>query len=233
MSNPSNRTFLILFLLIVGIVAVYLPRWQTTLTFAQSKEADAYTYVTDIDYWQRTKRERLVKTPYAFDLAHDLAEVPLEFGNWKGEERPQTNEDVLIMLDPDQYVRRLYKSDEGHYLWLSLIAGHGSRTFHPPEMCYDAHEWQTTLSSHAVELEDKSELYGLWLAAVRPSETQDDTSEQYNFYFYLYPNPTRAANEGIVLFKLTSSRYGSIEETQAIHEDFVRQLFSQTENLGG
>jgi len=57
-----------------------------------------------------------------------------------------------------------------------------------------------------------------------PGDTQE--TEHVVFYFYLFPSPERRLDEGIVLFKLTSPRYGSREETLAIQADFVQQFFT-------
>ena len=231
MQNPTFRPIIVILLLLIGSFVVYAPRWLNLPLNQLTNEG--FIYVTDIDYWQRTEREQLVYATFAFDLAHDRNNLPLTLGTWQGEDRPQANEDVMIMLDPSQYVRRLYQNDQGHYIWLSLIGGHGSRTFHPPEMCYDAHEWHTVLTSQSLTLDEGGQLYGWWLEAQKKSPEGNSLSEQINFYFYLFPDHTREPADGIVIFKLTSPRYGTIEEMQALYGDFVRQLFKRTEPLGG
>ncbi|MEZ4609258.1 MAG: exosortase-associated EpsI family protein [Caldilineaceae bacterium] len=96
-----------------------------------------------------------------FDLDADLNDVPLQLGT--GEDVPETNEEVMILLEPEQYIRRLYQDDEGRYIWLSMIGGRNSRPFHAPDICYDADGWQYDLGSLPVELRDGGEVYGLWL----------------------------------------------------------------------
>lgn len=233
MQNPTFRPIIVILLLLIGSFAVYAPRWLNASLYQLASQANRFLYVTDIDYWQRTEREQLVYATFAFDLAHNLNKLPLTLGTWQGEDKPQTNEDVLIMLDPSQYVRRLYQNDSGHYIWLSLIGGHGSRTFHPPEMCYDAHEWHTVLTSQSLTLDEGGQLYGWWLEAQKKSAEGEPMSEQVNFYFYLFPDHARDAADGIVIFKLTSPRYGTVEETLALYGDFIDQLFKRTEPLGG
>ena len=48
-------------LLAVGLVAVYYPQLAPTLVGASSLSAsEELTYITDLDFWQRTPRERAV-----------------------------------------------------------------------------------------------------------------------------------------------------------------------------
>lgn len=185
-------------------------------------------YVADLDFWQRTDREIGLITNTRFDLAHDLTDVPLTVGAWHGKEVPETNEEVMILLDPEQYVQRLYQRETGEYLWLSMIGGRSSRPFHAPDICYDADGWQYNLGSKSIRLDDDGEVYGLWLDANKEVEGQDTPVEHIVFYFYLFPDQSRRLTDGIVLFKLTSSRYGTVEETLEVHADFIRGLFTGT-----
>jgi len=182
--------------------------------------------VTDLDFWQRTARENSVTTPVHFDLDHDLNDVPLTVGKWQGEDKPETNEEVMILLDPEQYILRLYQRESGEYLWLSMIGGRSSQPFHAPDICYDADGWQYDLGSHPITLDNGGELYGLWLNAEKPATETQPAMDHVVFYFYLFPNDSRRLNDGIVLFKLTSGHHGTLQETLAIHADFIRSLFS-------
>lgn len=219
------RTFTAALLLVGGLLAVYIPR-LTPILSGQSGSADGeFTYIADLDFWQRTNREVRVTANARFDLDSDLNNVPLQVGDWVGEEVPETNQEVMILLDPEQYVQRLYHNSQGQYIWLSMIGGRSSQPFHAPDICYDADGWTYNLSSSGVSLEGGGEVYGLWMEARKrfPGESVD--AEHIVFYFYLFPDEAREINDGIVLFKLTSGRYGTTEETLAIHADFVRQLF--------
>ena len=87
--------------------------------------------------------------------------------NWasgRDEDVPQTNLEVFILLEPEQYVQRMYRLPDGRYVWLSLIGSRKSKSFHSPQICYDTDGWQTEASSSAVPL-DKGEVYALQLAA--------------------------------------------------------------------
>ena len=229
MKSNQIRSFVVISVLVIGLLIIYAPRYFA----ASEQKTDAtanqphYTYIADLDFWQRTPRETEVSALARFDLDADLNDVPLQLGDWVGEDVPETNEEVMILLEPEQYIRRLYQDDQGRYIWLSMIGGRNSRPFHAPDICYDADGWQYDLGSRPVELRDGGEVYGLWLEAEKLFPGRDVPTEHVVYYFYLFPDAQRDLADGIVLFKLTSERYGSIDDTLAMQADFVRELFTQ------
>lgn len=231
MSSQSTtviRNFLLAALLLVGALIVYLPDLVPAFGKQSAVElADPQTYIADLDFWQRTDRERTVVANTRFDLDVDLTSVPLTVGDWHGEEVPETNQEVMILLDPEQYVQRLYYNSAGQYLWLTMIGGRSSQPFHAPDICYDADGWQYNLGSQAVTLGNGGELYGLWIEATKTFAGDTEPTEQIAYYFYLFPDNRRRIEDGIVLFKVTTGRYGTTEETLALQAEFVRQLFTQ------
>ena len=233
MLNRSTLTAAaVALLLIIGLAAVYLPQLLPTLGGAPTLAAsDELTYITDLDFWQRTPRERAVVAVAHFDLQHDLNDVPLTVGDWTGVNEPETNQEVLILLEPEQYIQRLYTDSQGRYLWLSMVGGRSSQPFHAPDICYDADGWQYDLGSHATQLDEGGEIYGLWLHGKKQFPDEATPAEHVVYYFYLFPDAQRNQADGIVLFKLTSPRYGTLEETLAIQEAFVRTLFRKAGDL--
>jgi hypothetical protein len=219
--------------MLVG-ASVILYRQPLSIAFSQTPAAmgTEISYVADLDFWQRTPRERSVAAVSHFDLDHDLNAVPMQVGDWVGEERPETNEEVLILLQPEQYVQRLYQNGKGQYVWLSMVGGRSSQPFHAPDICYDADGWQYNLGSHPVALDGGGELYGLYLTAHKELPDGQGRAEHVVYYFYLFPNESRSLSDGIVLFKLTSGRMGTVEETLAMQEDFVRQFFTAASATG-
>lgn len=222
------RNIAVIILLLASLMVVYLPRMTPQLWGQQSfLAADGNTYVTDLDFWRRTEREKLIVTPARFDLAHDLNQVPLTVGDWQGQSVPETNKEVMILLDPEQYVQRLYKNSAGQYLWLSMIGGRSSQPFHAPDICYDADGWQFNTGSHPITLPDGGQFYGYWLQAHKQMPGEKTETEHVVYYFYLFPQKERLLSDGIVLFKLTSSPYGSLEDTLNMQADFIRHLFTR------
>ncbi len=120
--------------------------------------------MADIDKWQRTERERAVTSPYNFSLSGDLNQVPMQIGDWAGTDEPQTNLEVFILLEPEQYMQRIYRLPDGRFVWLSLIGSRKSKSFHSPQICYDTDGWKTEASSVPVPLA-QGEMYALQLVA--------------------------------------------------------------------
>ncbi|CAN5405211.1 hypothetical protein BH10CHL1_BH10CHL1_46670 [soil metagenome] len=228
--NTNFRSFIVIAMLLASLLIVYFPQVSPQLLEQRvAPSSNQVTYISDLDFWQRTPSEKTVTANSHFDLATDLHNVPLKIGDWQGEEVPETNKEVMILLDPVQYVQRLYKNSAGHYIWLSMIGGRSSQPFHAPDICYKADGWQFNTDSHAVKLGDGGELNGLWLEAKKQMPGDSSLTQQIVFYFYLFPNKSRNLSDGIVLFKLTSERYGNAEDTLAMQGDFVRQLFTSAQ----
>ena len=225
-SQIHFSSYIVVVLLVLGVLGVYVPQLSEQFSTDARAVDDALSYVVDLDYWQRTDRERSVTTTARFDLAEDLSEIPLELGDWHGEERPDSNQEVEILLDPEQYVRRLYYNTDGAYIWLSLIGGRSSQPFHPPDICYDADGWTYNLGSHPFRLPGGGEIYGLWLDAEKQDATTGEKREHIVSYFYVFPDGKRNLADGIVLFKLTSGQLGTLDETLSVHEDFLQTLFT-------
>lgn len=225
-SSVHFSSYIVVGLLVLGVLGVYVPQLSDQFSSDAQAVDGALTYVVDLDYWKRTDRERSVTATARFDLAGDLNDIPLTLGDWQGEERPDGNQEVEILLDPEQYVRRLYRNPDGAYIWLSLIGGRSSQPFHPPDICYDADGWTYNLGSHPFQLTSGGEVYALWLDAEKEGEAGASPREHIVSYFYIFPDGRRDLADGIVLFKLTSSRLGSLDDTLAVHEDFLQTLFT-------
>jgi hypothetical protein len=230
--SMRSRSLFVIAALAVGLVFVYGNRFSSALFGGPQPEQAETTYITDLDFWQRTDRETEVVATARFDLDADLKDIPLALGKWQGEEVPQTNEEVMILLDPEQYLQRLYRNDSGHYIWLSMIGGRSSRPFHAPDICYDSDGWSYDLSSTAIPLDSGGEIHGLWMRAEKLFPGESVPAEHIVFYFYLFPNRQRNIQDGIVLFKLTSGNFGSVEETLDVQKDFVQNLFIQARPPG-
>lgn len=232
-AGPATKLphYFVLAVLVFALPFVYLPQLQMRLVpgVPPSTTTDQI-YVADLDFWRRTERETQVAANAYFDLAHDLNNVPLDVGQWHGVDVEENNQEVMILLEPEQYIQRLYQRESGEYIWLSMIGGRSSQPFHAPDICYDADGWQYNLGSYPIALDEEHSLFGLWLEANKTTEN-GETLEHVVFYFYLFPNETRKLSDGIVLFKLTSGRHGTVEETLALHADFIRNLFFSAPTL--
>jgi hypothetical protein len=211
--------------LVIAVLVVYW-RQLSPVLWGQSAPANPeLTYIADLDFWKRTPRETKVVATAHFDLNHDLNNVPLEVGDWKGKDVPETNQEVMILLQPEQYIQRLYQNSDGQYMWLTMVGGRSSQPFHAPDICYDADGWQYNLGSHAVQLPQGGEVHGLYLEAEKTYPGDAQPTKHVVSYFYLFPNEQRDLADGIVLFKLTSFLIDGVEQTLEMHADFVQQYF--------
>jgi len=225
MSRDSIRYIAAIGLLIVAVIAAGLFVWLPEMR--QSSSAAPRTFVTDIDNWRQTDQQRLVQSQYDFTLGPNLEEFPLQLGQWEGADIPQSNLEVFILLEPEEYIYRRYKDQDGHILWLSMIGSRKSKSFHPPQICYSADGWRTQVSSSALGLE-AGEVYALQLDADREGQ------RHLVLYFYLWSDATRDTADGLVLFKMTLPIVGetdSLDEAFALAEDFARQIFVSGEKL--
>ena len=76
--------------------------------------------------------------------------LPDELGPWKAVEDSELEEKVLRLIDPDDYLMRLYEAPGRPPVWVfvSMYArgkGHG-RGAHDPEICYPAQGWEIMAS---------------------------------------------------------------------------------------
>ena len=226
MPGDSRRYLVTLAILIVAALGVlFVSVGETVL--GRGLIGQGYTYVVDIDNWRRTDRERFVQSPYNFSLDGDLNDLPMSIGGWQGRDVPQTNIEAMILLDPEQFVQRLYSRPESGFLWLSLIGSRKSKSFHPPQICYVAAGWSTDASSERIPLEE-GDIYALRLLATKPLE--DGRQIQHvSLYFYVWADPMRDNSRGLVLFRTTSPVLGDLEKTLATQKEFIRLFFTRAQ----
>lgn len=223
MQNGTLRN-LVGLLLLVGVgTSVYLYESPRFVQGDAVGEA-ANTYVSDLTIWRRTKGEQQLTAVYPIDLNHDFHAIPLTIGAWRGQEIEQNNVSALIMLQPEQFLERFYQNERGQYIWLTLIGGRQSRSFHAPEICYTSFGWDTSLSYHTIELGDGG-VQGVLIEADKDASIDGRAERHLSFYFYLFATPKRDYDEGIVMFRITSPYFGTKEETLSLHADFLRQFF--------
>lgn len=219
MSRDTRRYLVVLVLLVLAVAAALLiTRREALLDRVRANQG--FQFVADIDNWKRTDRERALRTDYDFRLSSNLGELPLRIGDWQGEDVPQTNLEVFILLEPEQYIFRRYARADGRSLWLSLIGSRKAKSFHPPQICYVADGWQTDVSSEPIAIGD-GELYALKAIATKGQATH------VVLYFFIWPDYSRDPAAGTVLFKVTAPLEGSIEETVALEKAFIQEFFTE------
>ncbi len=225
MSRDQRRYLLVIGVLVVAVIAAVLVMFRDRLTAGAS--AGGYQFVADVDNWQRTEHEVAVTSPYDFNLKADLKQIPLQLGDWQGEDVAQTNIEVFILLEPEQYIQRMYRLPDGRFIFLSLIGSRKSKSFHPPQICYDTDGWKTEASSESIALK-QGDIEALRLVAQK--KVEGGTVDHIITYFYLWPSYQRNAQDGMVLVKLTAPLYGSVEESVELEKQFYRELFTSAQS---
>ncbi len=218
MQQDSKRTLILLVILVLALAVMGAFFGRDLLESRVLGKEKGYTFVTDIDRWRKTRRERVLRARYDLSLGPQLHDLPPQIGEWTGEDVPQTNIEVNILLEPEEYVYRRYRRADGKILWLSIIGSRQSKSFHPPQICYDAAGWATEIASEPITLE-KGDFYALKVKA------QKDGWTHLVLYFYLFPDYLRDQSKGIVLFKVTAPMGASTEETLELEKSFLRQIF--------
>ena len=218
MRQNSKRSLIILLIMTAALLVMALVYGHDFLQNQLLDQEQGYTFVTDIDRWRKTRRERVVRSHFDFSLGPQLHEIPLDIGEWVGQDMPQDNVEVQILLEPEQYVRRLYRNENGDIVWLSIIGSRELKSFHPPQICYDADGWQTEIASEEISLQ-KGSIYAIHVNAEKADY------EHVILYFFLYPDYLRDPSQGIVLFKVTAPLKISEETTLELEKMFIRQFF--------
>jgi hypothetical protein len=223
--NPLRYLVVIVLLALTGLGAIFLSAQDQELEQAPA----GYTFVTDVDAWLRTDRQRTVTTSYDFRLGPNLDDIPLELGKWRGVNVPETNQEVFIILEPEHYLLRRYERYEEPevdlagasrpQLWLTLIGSHKLKSFHPPQICYRSIGWQTQVGSEAIPI-GGSDLYAL--KAVASGEGR----RTIVLYFYIWPDASRdTEGQGAVMFRVSAALQGTEEATVALAREFIPLFF--------
>jgi len=220
MSKPTVRA--VALVLLLGMAALAGAWIQGRGGSSGEPATTGYALVADLDTWRATPREHQVQAAFDLRLDADFTQVPPHLGDWTGEDVPQDNLEVYVLLQPEQYLFRRYRRPDGTLLWLSLLGSREARSFHPPQICYTADGWQTEMRSEAVPLA-AGELWAMHLLA-RKGEARQSV-----LYFYLWPDRERRPEEGTVLFKVTAPLNSrDPQEVARVLEgqkDFVRRFF--------
>ncbi len=218
MQQDTKRSLIIIAVLAAAILIMAGFYGRDFLqSLALGKEA-GYTFVTDIDRWRKTRRERVVRARYDFSLGPQLHDVPLQIGQWTGENMPQDNIEVQILLEPEEYVYRRYRRADGKIIWLSIIGSRQAKSFHPPQICYNAAGWRTDVASEEIPLQ-KGAVYAMKVNA------EKDAWRHSVLYFFLFSDYLRDQSKGVTLFKVTAPLGASEAETLALQKEFVQLFF--------
>ena len=110
-------------------------------------------------YVQGVWSERWGEFPDLQAFKEQLAAIPAEIGEWKGEDAAGSDERTLKVAGAEGELVRTYKNAQGDVVRVSIICGRlQDITYHTPDRCYPAagFEMQGDPASDVIECGDKS-----------------------------------------------------------------------------
>jgi hypothetical protein len=194
---------------------------------ANPGDESTHVVIVDVEGWyRRTPYERALATAVDFTLREDLFEgIPGELGPWRSEGRDSAMGAAVDEWydDPEIATTRTYGSGEGDRVSFSIIGSRGGKSFHLFEhtalTCYPGGGWRIV----DVGLEDIN--MGDSSVSVQRVIVEKDELRRIVLYWYLWTDPERRPEKGILSMTLHSNVAQSDEETLQAQKEFFRLLF--------
>jgi EpsI family protein len=236
--RDSTRYLIVVALLVVALGAWFVITQQLesspvavapdTGDLTQVPASDATNVViVDVEGWyRRTSYERALATAVDFTLRADLFEsIPRELGGWRadGADLPMSQEVDEWYDSPEVAATRQYTNDGGGSLFLSIIGSSGGKSFHLFEhtalTCYPGNGWRIVdVGLESIDLGTSS-------VSVQRVIAEKDQLRRVILYWYLWTDPERAPDSGILSVTLHTNVTGSDEEALESLKGFFRLLF--------
>jgi EpsI family protein len=211
-----------------GLASSPVPIVAEPAEAAQVTPSDATNVViVDVEGWyRRTPYERALATAVDFTLREDLFDgVPRELGDWRS---PGVDSQMGGQVDqwydyPEVAVTRQYSDDDGDSLYFSIIGSRGGKSFHLFEhtalTCYPGSGWRIAdVGLESIDLGDSS-------VSVQRVIAEKDQLRRVILYWYLWTDPERVPESGILSLTLHANVAGSDEDTLESLKGFFRLLF--------
>jgi EpsI family protein len=235
----NSARYLIVIALLAGALGAWLLISQGlaspgVVTEGQSGEGagdavgDATQVVlVDVEGWyRRTAYERALSTAIDFTLREDLFEgIPRELGDWRadGADSPMGPTVDQWYDSPEVAATREYRDDSDNRLFFSIIGSRGGKSFHLFEhtalTCYPGSGWRIVdVGLESIDIGDSS-------VSVQRVIAEKDEARRIVFYWYLWTDPERVPESGILSVTLHANVSESDEQTVTSLKDFFRSLF--------
>jgi EpsI family protein len=195
---------------------------------AQAVPSDATNVViVDVEGWyRRTQYERALATAVDFTLRQDLFDgIPKELGDWRADGLDsRMGGSVDDWYDnPEVAVTRQYTDSSADSLFFSIIGSRGGKSFHLFEhtalTCYPGSGWRIAdVGLESVDLGESS-------VSVQRVIAERDQVRRVILYWYLWTDPERVPDNGILSLTLHANVTGSDEETLQSLKGFFKLLF--------
>jgi len=190
-------------------------------------DEDTHVVIVDVEGWyRRTSYERALATAVDFTLREDLFDgIPVEIGAWRAETGDSAMGPAVDEWydDPEVATTRVYSNEEGNRIYLSIIGSRGGKSFHLFEhtalTCYPGSGWRIAdVGLESIEIGDSS-------VSVQRVMTEKDDLRRVILYWYLWTDPERVPDSGILSMTLRADVGESDEETLGVLTGFFRSLF--------
>jgi hypothetical protein len=205
-----------------------LPQPAPSLT-PRPMQALPPVYVIDVEGWyQITRHERAVVSPYQFTIGDELAEnIPRRMGAWQAQGPDLVIEPgIKKWLDnPEAALMRSYQDGQGNSIVLAIFGSKGDKSYrlfeHTPVTCVPGQGWKTTEEGLEPIAIGDSEI------KVRRLVAEKGDSKQIVLWWYLWDNLERYPEDG--LFSVRVHVYVNDSESESLEagKTFVRRLFSE------
>jgi EpsI family protein len=249
MLRASTRYLIVIVLLLVAVIATRvlsqprslpqpdpspspqpqsLPQPAPTLAPRPTRELPP-VYVIDVEGWyQITRHERAVVSPYKFTIGDELAEnIPRSLGVWQAQGTdlfidPETRK---WFDNPEAALMRNYQDGQGNSVILVIFGSKDEKSYHlfehTPVTCVPGQGWKTTEEGLEPIAIGDSEI------EVRRLVAEEGGQEQIVLWWYMWDNLERYPEDG--LFSVRVHVYVADSESESLEagKSFVRQLFPE------
>jgi hypothetical protein len=235
----NSARYLIVVALLAGAVGAWLvisqglaspqvePATQPEEATGDAGAEATQVVLVDVEGWyRRTTYERALSTAIDFTLREDLFEgIPGELGRWRSEtaDSPMGSAVDEWYDNPEVATTREYRDDSGNTLFFSIIGSRGGKSFHLFEhtalTCYPGGGWRIVdVGLESIEIGDSS-------VSVQRVIAEKDETRRIILYWYLWTDPERVPDKGILSVTLHANVSESDEQTLTSLKDFFRLLF--------
>jgi hypothetical protein len=186
-------------------------------------------YVIDVEGWyQVTRHERAVVSPYQFVIGDELVEnIPRSMGVWQapGSDLFIDPETRKWFENPEAALMRQYQDGQGNSIIFVIFGSKDEKSFHlfehTPVTCVPGQGWKTTEEGLEPVAIGDSEI------TVRRLVAEEGDQKQIVLWWYLWDNLERYPEDGLFSVRVhvyvTDSESKSLEAGKA----FIRQLFPE------